>query len=114
ISEPVSQTDPEAGSSSQNNPVPQIVSESDQDPIIQNNPDTNLGDISDVVQEDIILLNELGLLNKAKSKNFVSEKYIKGGFATQYPIPSGDIIFEEAEVGDPDRPHPTIQDRMSA
>ncbi|CAG8644442.1 780_t:CDS:1, partial [Diversispora eburnea] len=41
-----------AGSSSQNNPVPQIVSESDQDSIIQNNPDTNLGDISDIIQED--------------------------------------------------------------
>ena len=44
-------------------------------------------------------------VGKAKSKKFISEEYIEGGFPTKYPIPSGDIIFEEAEVGDPDRPH---------
>src|SRR6185312_12974639 len=80
----------------------------------------------EISQEEINLLIALGLIeepeieecwpelggtllaDKAKSKKFVSENYIKGGFATQYPIPSGDILFEETEVGDPNRPHTSL------
>ncbi|RHZ49273.1 hypothetical protein Glove_526g3 [Diversispora epigaea] len=51
---------------------------------------------------------ELGgdlLADKAKSKKFVSEEYIDGRFSIQHQIPTGDILFEETVVGDPDRPH---------
>src|SRR5271170_6803043 len=64
-----------------------INPEVDPDSLIQNNLDTNLR------------------VSKAKGKKFISEEYIEGGFPTKYPIPSGDIIFKEAEVGDPDRSH---------
>ena len=69
-----------------------------------NDLDTNIK-VSDVTQEDVILLGDLSILGKAKGKKFISEEYIEEGFSTRHPIPSRDIIFEEAEVGDPDRPN---------
>ncbi|CAJ0838645.1 13078_t:CDS:2, partial [Entrophospora sp. SA101] len=54
---------------------------------------------------------ELGgtlLADKAKSKKFKS-RYRDSGFdSIAVKAPSGDIIFEEAEVGDPDRQHSSL------
>ncbi|CAG8693059.1 27128_t:CDS:1, partial [Gigaspora margarita] len=83
--------------------VPQIDPEVG--PSIQPNKENTNIIVDDVNQEDVILLSDLGLLDKAKSKKFISEDYIEGGFSTYYQIPSGDIIFEESIVGDQDRPY---------
>jgi hypothetical protein len=114
ISNLVTQFDPEAG--------PGPSTQANREEILQNNiPSDNKPNIT---QEEINYLIALGLIepeneeiwpelggtllaDKAKSKNFVSEKRTDG-FTTQYQIPSGDIIFEEAEVGDSDRPHPSL------
>ncbi|CAG8820082.1 7953_t:CDS:2, partial [Gigaspora margarita] len=53
--------------------------------------------------------SEAGSSTQSNKKNtniiqkFHIRRYIEGGLSTYYPIPLGDIIFEEAIVGDPDR-----------
>ena len=75
--------------------------DSEAGPSTQNNFDNIIS------QDDVSLLTALGLIDKAEGKKFISEERIQG-FATQHKIPSGDILFEEAYVGDPERPHPSL------
>ncbi|CAJ0768471.1 18344_t:CDS:2, partial [Entrophospora sp. SA101] len=108
-------------------PIPQIDSEAGPGPSTQANREevlkNNSVNESNITQEEIDLLIALGLIeepeieeswpelggtllaDKAKSKKFKS-RYRDSGFdSIAVKAPSGDILFEETEVGDPDRPH---------
>ncbi|CAJ0639815.1 1510_t:CDS:1, partial [Entrophospora sp. SA101] len=112
-------------------PIPQIDSEAGPGPstqahrekISQSKDSLDSNNESNITQEEIDLLIALGLIeepeieeswpelggtllaDKAKSKKFKS-RYRDSGFdSIAVKAPSGDIIFEETEVGDPDRPH---------
>jgi hypothetical protein len=128
ILEPIQQIDPEADLLIQNNLDTNLRVDSDPEagPSTQNNLDTNLRVDSNVTQKEIDYLIALGLIeeleieeswlelggtlldDKAKSKIFKS-CYMESAFNSILVKPQlGNIIFEEAEVGDPDRPNLTL------
>ncbi|CAJ0762000.1 13128_t:CDS:2, partial [Entrophospora sp. SA101] len=115
-------------------PIPQIDSEAGPGPstqahrekISQSKDSLDSNNESNITQEEIDLLIALGLIeepeieeswpelggtllaDKAKSKKFKSHYRDSGFDSIAVKAPSGDIIFEEAEVGDPDRQHSSL------
>src|SRR6185369_1353742 len=122
IPEPIPQIDPEAGPGPSTQAHREKISQS-KDPSESNNESEIIQEIN---QEEIDLLIALGLIeepeieetwpelggtllaDKAKSKKFISRYRDSGFYSITVKPPSGDIIFEEAEVGDPDRPHSSL------
>jgi len=118
IPEPIPQIDPEAG--------PGPSTQAHREKISQSKDPSNCNNESNITQEEINYLIALGLIekpeieeiwpelggtlltDKAKSKKFKSRYRDSGFYSITVKPPSGDIIFEEAEVGDPDRPHSSL------
>ncbi|CAG8839071.1 42720_t:CDS:1, partial [Gigaspora margarita] len=75
-------------------------------PLIQiYNYSLNSVNISIPIQEEVIYFTVLGLINKAKSKKFRSHYRDLGFESITIKPPLDNIIFEEAEIGDPNRLH---------
>src|SRR6185369_13711598 len=127
IPEPIPQIDPEAG------PGPSTQAHREGISQIRDPSDSNKGGAplqsnneSEITQEEINLLIALGLIeepeieecwpelcgtllaDKAKSKKFRSYYRDSGLASITVTPPPGDILFEEAIVGDPDRPHSSL------
>ena len=101
------------------NPIPQIDPEAGPGPSTQAHRE-------EISQEEINLLIALGLIeepeieecwpelggtllvDEAKSKKFRSQYRDSGLASITVKPPPGDILFEETEVGDPDRPHSSL------